>query len=625
MKIDTVKINNYKAFYGENTIDIKGKNLIVYGENGSGKSSFYNALNVFFEATSKKVYLEENIFIEDSAKDSVFIELTFKDKENPSKSTTYKIDRENTHIDSPTLSDTNKIKGFFDYKKLLKTHFIDKQKVDIFDILVKDILYHSQNSFSSNTLGEDWEKINELKMAQKNTQQYKDCEELLGKFNQGLKEKLDAIKDRTNDFIKYFNYGITLSFKFKDIIIFGKEKSFKGNEVILEIEFYNKKIDKHHTFFNEARLTALGISLYLTSILNNPLAIEYKILFLDDLLIGLDMSNRIPLIQILNNHFKDFQIIITTYDKAWFEVLKSYLPEWNNIEIYTKSIGDNKFEIPIIYHSNSDFISKAEFYLRENDYKASAVYVRSEFEKIIKTVCHKNHFNVKYDKQAHKVDSNSFWETIKDNTDLSSTIIQKIELHRTIVMNPFSHHTLNKPEFRAELESAIEAVKELKLALKSIKRINTIKALKTKVSLLEKQLEESENQSSSEEFNFEKDIYDILLTIKTTDALNSFLRMNIYNDITKFQPIEFERLLDELQIAQKVTLFDLDTEAILIRIFSKYEWSEEHQNRWCSFVKFLDEKNKLKDPYFVQKLEDKNCLRRQWNNDEYYIECRYGN
>ena len=48
MKIETIKINNYKAFYGNHEIKLSGKNLLVYGENGSGKSSFYNALNIFF-------------------------------------------------------------------------------------------------------------------------------------------------------------------------------------------------------------------------------------------------------------------------------------------------------------------------------------------------------------------------------------------------------------------------------------------------------------------------------------------------------------------------------------------------------------------------------------------------
>ncbi len=44
MKIHAIEITNYKAFLGTYELKIGGKNLFVYGENGSGKSSLYYAL-----------------------------------------------------------------------------------------------------------------------------------------------------------------------------------------------------------------------------------------------------------------------------------------------------------------------------------------------------------------------------------------------------------------------------------------------------------------------------------------------------------------------------------------------------------------------------------------------------
>lgn len=49
MKIKTIEIKNYKAFYGKHTIKIDGKNVFIYGENGSGKSSLYYALKDFWK------------------------------------------------------------------------------------------------------------------------------------------------------------------------------------------------------------------------------------------------------------------------------------------------------------------------------------------------------------------------------------------------------------------------------------------------------------------------------------------------------------------------------------------------------------------------------------------------
>ncbi|MBN3923585.1 AAA family ATPase [Nostoc sp. NMS4] len=49
MKITKIELKNFRAFYGEHTIDLskKGKNLLIYGENGSGKSSLLKAIELF--------------------------------------------------------------------------------------------------------------------------------------------------------------------------------------------------------------------------------------------------------------------------------------------------------------------------------------------------------------------------------------------------------------------------------------------------------------------------------------------------------------------------------------------------------------------------------------------------
>ena len=46
IKIDKIQLNNFRFFTDEskhNTFEIDGKNMLVYGENGSGKSSLFRA------------------------------------------------------------------------------------------------------------------------------------------------------------------------------------------------------------------------------------------------------------------------------------------------------------------------------------------------------------------------------------------------------------------------------------------------------------------------------------------------------------------------------------------------------------------------------------------------------
>ena len=79
MKIKVIEINNYKAFYGKQKINVGGKNLFIYGENGSGKSSLYYALKDFFQSSIEDIDLNEleNIFIPDSKKGNSYIKVTF--------------------------------------------------------------------------------------------------------------------------------------------------------------------------------------------------------------------------------------------------------------------------------------------------------------------------------------------------------------------------------------------------------------------------------------------------------------------------------------------------------------------------------------------------------------------
>lgn len=57
MKIQNITINKYKAFTKEEEIPIGGSNVFIYGENGSGKSSFYYALKDFFQSSVEDVQM----------------------------------------------------------------------------------------------------------------------------------------------------------------------------------------------------------------------------------------------------------------------------------------------------------------------------------------------------------------------------------------------------------------------------------------------------------------------------------------------------------------------------------------------------------------------------------------
>ena len=497
MRITEIEINNFRAFYGKHTISLDnvGKNLMVFGENGSGKSSFYLALKTFFESSQNPVDLRslENIFIPTSQKDSCYLQCKIKESETSSSTTTVKIDVLNNSIigrEKILVADANKIKGFFDYKSLLKTHLIHTADVNIFDILINDILCEQTNRISNKTFLFEWKRIKYLCFELKQGVHVRnEISGLITSFNDGLKAKIIDIETDTNLFVEKFGYDIRVKLEFEGIEYIGRRKIRKDN-VELKIKFFSQEIPLHQHFLNEAKLSALAISLYLSAIKSNPSTGVLKTVVLDDLLIGLDMSNRLPLLDILKDYFQDeFQIILTTYDRVWYEIVKSYFGDskWKFVDIYSKKLTDSDFEMPIV-RQNNDYISQAEHYLTERDYKASAVYIRSEFEKLIKDFCESKGLLVKYNSKQKKLTSEDFWTAIKSQTNIDVALIHEIETCRGTVMNPFSHHDLTQPQFHGELQNSIDAVKKLKTPTFNKDASKTYERLKSKIEDLKNDL-----------------------------------------------------------------------------------------------------------------------------------------
>lgn len=122
MKITNIEITNYKAFYGTHEITVGGKNLFIYGENGSGKSSLYYALKDFFQSSIEDIDLNnlENIFIPEDEKDKTSIKVTFKpDRQGQKKGPIYSFTttvNDSREPQDTSIRDGNSLKSFLTYK-----------------------------------------------------------------------------------------------------------------------------------------------------------------------------------------------------------------------------------------------------------------------------------------------------------------------------------------------------------------------------------------------------------------------------------------------------------------------------------------------------------------------------
>ena len=246
--------------------------------------------------------------------------------------------------------------------------------------------------------------------------------------------------------------------------------ALEGSQVHIDLQYAGKKVKNPHLFLNEARLSAIAISIYLGMIKRHVQGILCKILFLDDIFIGLDISNRLPLLEILKSDFPDYQIFITTYDKPWFEyaksILKDELVDWKTMEFYARPTQKG-FEIPCIF-DEQNLLEKAKYHLGSCDYKAAAVYTRSAFESIIRNYCEKKRVKITFKSKMKDYTTEDFWKAI--DADIKPVTKKDIKKYRALVLNSFSHYNTEKHEIKTELESAIKVVQDLQNELNSLCR-----------------------------------------------------------------------------------------------------------------------------------------------------------
>ena len=396
MKIKRIQINNYRAFlvnndqeYARYTIDLpNGENLLIYGENGSGKSSLFRALKDFFNsALNTDLVFQKNLFYNsDDNEEQPCINITLGDDSECSFSA--ETARTNTHT-IPVITKASIVKGFVGYRDLLQLHFRQhNSQPDLFSFFLGEtglfadmiaiLSVQPANRISYKDL---WRKI-------QNTKVQNDISD----YNTNVYAQFRELEDRANMLLKYFQKECDLKIEYQEMELQGEDLLLPS--ISLKIKLFEKELPEHEEVLNEARLTALAISVYLAYILGLP-ATDLRILFLDDIFIGLDMTNRIPLLEILTKDefndgtsFRDFQIFLTTYDREWFNVAKPYLEGWEKTEFYVDNHSYN-IERPFIRKSGT-YRERAEYHLTKGDYPACANYLRKAFEKELKRILPEN-------------------------------------------------------------------------------------------------------------------------------------------------------------------------------------------------------------------------------------------
>lgn len=458
--ITKIRIDGFKAFPEEFELALDGKNLLMYGENGSGKSSIYYALHALLQS---QYHDKGSIYFDKDNPESLVNKYTttadpYIEVELEGGVTKYHLSKDGyqelpAQAISP-LRDMNAECVFINHKFLFNCFsFRNSQYIDLFPVFIKDILPFTFTNDRSKYISELYDKV--VAGIQRRGQSRKidpGYDELIEKFNQevlriiekinhkdGINASSSVSKIYNNHFrdsddrelsieLNYENnkdkipqpnksYWLRYGYRYQQTSVahvIQEERVGRVMEIlppVIRLTIKEKKEDgtwidmeKPQTQLNEAKLTAIILSIRF-SLLDLVAAPDGRFLALDDMLISLDMSNRSKVVDyLLGKVVNQHKIYLFTHDRVFFEYFKEKIFYTNKSKglaktedwLFKELYKDDSITRNPKVIDSQSDIARAHKYYQEFDYPASANYLRKAVENMINEV-----FPTKLTKQSN--------------------------------------------------------------------------------------------------------------------------------------------------------------------------------------------------------------------------------
>jgi energy-coupling factor transporter ATP-binding protein EcfA2 len=486
-RIAKIGLSDYRAFprgqIYEFDLGETGKNLLLYGENGSGKTSLFRALRDLTSLRPGPVDFADLRHIFAPGEDG-FISLQLTAGIPNEFRWDYGDEHPRVTAGQPYAALAERCR-FLDYKAILETSFVHRSNApNLFNLLVRVVLKDLPVIVGGKLerLGEVYDRMVASQPGPRaGSRQLESVDQACADFNTALINHLPEVVEEGNRLLVKLGYeGLTFNLIPKEVKYDRKKREFFDQEIALSVQLFGKTIEYPQFFLNEARLTALALAIYFGGaklVLRSPSTgpdgtIMVRLLVLDDVLIGLDLANRLPVLTVLNDDFEEWQVLLFTYDRTWFDLAKGYTQHtgrWKHLALreMTTALGQPCF--PNI-EPCPDFLKTAEKHFRSGDLMAAAVYIRAGFEQRIKKICSKCSIRIPYKPDPKDVKADDLWTGIVDRQKerqreaqadfISSDLMKDVETVRSTILNRLSHSGTTNLVTK-EVKFALEAVKKL--------------------------------------------------------------------------------------------------------------------------------------------------------------------
>jgi hypothetical protein len=373
VKIKGIELTGFRGV--KNTLEVtldSSTSLLLYGDNGTGKSSISDAFEWFYKDKVEHLSEEEigrkgidalrNIFLE-NGKDAA-AELKFSDSRYDSKIQSWE----------STLSDK--------MKKIAAERATDPR----FTITSKLSLVRQAHK-EIKALKEEADILSD---------QYRSIEiiyrEFVKKQKEGLISFLTGISRDINDLYLFMNPSENI--EEIELIPLGEDEEFVG--ITIQFKFHGEVVSPPDKYLSESHLNCLGICLFLASVkafnkINN-------FFILDDVISSFDTNHRARFARLLVEKFGDYQIILFTHEKDWFEIVSNMVrgKNWMIKRMYWDHENGATIEPP-------PFTLKEEIEnkLKREDATGLGNSIRIYLEHLLKEICHNLKVKVEFRFNGH--------------------------------------------------------------------------------------------------------------------------------------------------------------------------------------------------------------------------------
>jgi energy-coupling factor transporter ATP-binding protein EcfA2 len=543
--ITKLEIDGFKAFPTSFSLDFSRNgvacNLLVYGENGSGKSSIYYALHAFLQSVFKSDEGAKYFRPDDTGNDEYLVNihrigdivrhgyspsiilhldngkvLTFN-RNGISSSTGNKFD----------LTQLNRSSAFINHSYISRFHSArNSETIDLWPIFYKDILPFFIPSGETDYLSQIYDNINQYVIDKKPRVTNRYVKDSVDNFNKSLKNFIEEINQKVSSIYNtYFKEEGE-----KDLVIkllyteesdsenkyqercywrfLGIKKPFPAPHIglyIYEIKGKCKwkrerrrrrkkevEINKPQTYFNEAKLTAIALSIRFALLnLNKPA--DGRFLALDDMLISLDMSNRMKVINFLLDVVADkYRIYLFTHDRLFYSTIKKRIAinktknDWIMGGLYMHDIDENDeykpcTPFPIFIKDKDMPLEMMEFYAK-HDYPACGQKLRKWCEELLDKL-YPDTLKKYMDPATGSTVTSSLNDRInclevfceKESIDFSE--FKDLKIYKDNILNTVAHYDTESPIYRMEILKIMKVLNKLNDIFENRKEIRVNHAM----------------------------------------------------------------------------------------------------------------------------------------------------